>query len=891
MSESDRTPGVDDKVAIDDNCWLARYADWHSRGQHRRVAALGSGRRDSVLFVEDEVLVDGRDEKLVAELMRRYGAEVVPEPPLPEPPPELRRRHRRIDLAAMPRTLRLRLTEPPSAGEALGLLAEAAKRRRSRATAAKVTSERGARVASVVIRHALEGRRIGLNVLGESFVMPLTTAQEGPGLVYGNNPYQWPAFAGRTRMVDAWQLIDSIRSIVGDRFITVGILDGGFWLDNGGAPIVAAGQPASDFGVGVMQLNLQNEGQPAGGPNPANCGASACPWHGNAVASAAAAALNDQAGAAGSGGSVARPFLFRTDLSEAQVLRCVRICTAWGIDVLNMSFGLTVGDWELTFGSDEWEDTFQFAADNGVVLIAAAGNSMFDLPDDAAIRPATRTPGVLTVGALDAADNAWSGTNNGSNFGSSVNLWAPGVNIEVAPDPNNLQGRRATGTSFAAPIVAGVAAMMRYADPAIGSADVRRILVDNAWPGAGRVSRGLDAFAAVFATIHGTLPDNAEPNDLPQSAAPLIPGPGGALVPSIGIFTTRSTRSDRDYWGFSVSALSQVTVSVDWYQRLSSLYVAVEGEDPEARGPDEMRRTGGAATESIVLDGLLPPGNYRVRVSGDGATAYRLAVRLAAAELVGDGFEPNDSFDAAATLAFERDEWTLLRSRTWGPGTFDATLHLSRRWWVLGGPSVMNDDYFRFEVPRGDVFRQPTIAVFDADVPLDVTLFDAARAPLQTWSQVRKMRVKPPPESTVYLKVSAAAPTRYRISSLMALDSSVVPGPLQEELVFVLPDWWMEPTLHLQHPTEHFLVDLAHQPEDAGSIDVARSEPGLRLQLLDVDGQAVRDGQVLNDRVTVDTRGLERGRYLLRVQRDAESAGSIGTRLSLVPPLPPGRER
>lgn len=885
MSESHAKPGADGTVVtIDEESTLARYADWQARGRDCRVAALGAGRRDSVLFVEDEVLIDARDETLVDELTRRYGAEVVPELPIPPAPPALRR-DRRIDLAGMPRTLRMRLTKPPSREESLGLLREAAQRRRRSDSPATVTSERAAGAAAVVIRHALDGRRIGLNVIGESFVMPLTSAQEGPSLVYPSNPYQWPAFAGSTRMVDAWQLVDSIRSIVGDRFVTLGVLDGGFWLDNSGAPFVAPGQPASDFGAGVMQLNLQNEGQPAGGPNPANCGASACPWHGNAVASAAAAALNDQAGAAGSGGSVARPFLFRTDLSEAQVLRCVRICAAWGIDVLNMSFGITIGDWELTFGSDDWEDTFRFAADNGVVLIAAAGNSMFDLPDDAAIRPATRTPGVLTIGALDAANNAWTGTSNGSNFGSSVGLWAPGVNVEVAPDLLNLQGRRATGTSFAAPIVSGVAAMMRYADESISAADVRRHLVDTAWPGTGRVTRGLDAFAAVFAAIHGTLPDNSEPNDQPGTAGQLIPGPGGTLVPSIGLFTTRSTSSDRDYWRFQVNELSEVSVSVDWYERLSSLFIAVEGDDPEARGPADMQRTGNAQSGAMVLNGLLPPGTYRVRVSGTATTAYRLDVKIAAAELPGDIFEPNDSFEAAAPMAFRASKWVPLALRPFGPGTFDATLHLSKHWWVLGGPRMMNDDYFRFSVPESNVFGQPTISVFDADIPLDVTLYDAARQVIQTWTKVKNMTVKPQPESTVFLKVSADAPSRYRISSMLRVDPGAVPGPLQEELVPVLPDWWLDPPLHMRAALTHFAVDIEGRPSGADVIAFARTEPGLRLLLLDANGAPLREGRVSDDRVTVETNGLERGRYLLRVERQSSLEDAASTRLVLAPPL------
>jgi subtilisin family serine protease len=109
------------------------------------------------------------------------------------------------------------------------------------------------------------------------------------------------------------------------------------------------------------------------------------------------------------------------------------------------------------------------------------------------VRPATRTPGVITVGALDAGDNAA----GYSNYGSSVNIWAPGNNIPVVPDRDNPNGSQQSGTSLASPIVAGVAAMMRAVNPALDSETVRQILWDTGWPGTGRVTRGLDAFSGL----------------------------------------------------------------------------------------------------------------------------------------------------------------------------------------------------------------------------------------------------------------------------------------------------------------------------------------------------------------------------------------------------------
>ena len=898
------------RVRVDEESVLARFADWHTRLKGRPVAALGFEPSDATLFVADEVIIEGDDHELAEELKARYEAEVIPDAPLP-PQPAGFNRERRIDLDAMPKATRLRFAAPPRIDGVAGLLeravAEGAVNQAGRAGETgrdgqtsqdeiTVTSEIGAAVAAVAAHYASEGRTIGLNLFGQALAMPLSTIREGPVPIAGSAPATWrdattwQAFAGKTRIVDAWQLVDSIRQVRGDRFTTVGILDNGFWLDSRGVPVSPPLQVASDFGRGFVQVNLQNEARPAGG-----IGSGA--WHGNAVASAAVGTVNNANGAAGSGGTVAIPIFFQTDFSILQILRCVQICAAWGVDVLNMSFGTWGG---LPFYLAElWNKTFQFAFENGVVMVAAAGNDTLDLPDDRDIRPATRTPGVLTVGALDTADNAWSNAgmqtgslNSGSNFGSSVWLWAPGTSIPVAPDPGqgNGNGRQRTGTSFAAPIVAGVAAMMRFANDRLSAEEIQRILIETGWQGnGGRVTKGLDAFAAVFAAINHTLPDTDEPNNTPASARSLIPtGAGGALAPTFSGFTARSTGNDPDYYKFRVKKFSNVTVSVDWYERLSALYVAVEAEDPEVRGPDEMAQTGSSGSGSIVLAGLLPPGNYRIRIGGTGATAYRLLVRLKLAPLPVDQFEANDSFATAARLLFESSKWEPFGLRTWSPGTYDATLHQDRGAPVItggvGGP-VMNDDYFRLVVPAsGNVFRRAKVSVHNADERLDVALYDEAHTIIQRWAGVRSMAVYPPAGAICFLMVSGTAPTRYQISTSMSADPRAIPGPQQEELE-ILPKWWGDPpSLRLKDSVTHYLVEVNETRGDGEAIAFERPAEAVRLELLNPSGEVMREAEAVNGNLFIDTRGIERGDYVLRVSR-AEDAASSLLQLQAVPPV------
>jgi len=879
-----RTPRdpAEASIQVDEGSVLARFAEWHSRLKGRPVAAVGPESREALLFVADEVIIDGRDAQLAEELRSRYGAEAVPEAPLPSPPAAFHR-ERRFDADAMPMPMRMRFAKPPPIDGAIDVLARAVNSCEALQPPHVVTSPMACAVAAVAARHAMEGRPIGLNLFGRTLAMPLSSATDGAMPGVGSNPFTWPAFAGRSRMVEAWQLVDSIRQVRGNRFTSLAILDNGFWLDNRGVPVIPPGQPFSDFANSFAQLNLQDESRPAGGMNP-----DGSPWHGNATASTAAATLNDGVGAAGSGGSVAFPMFFQSDFSIDQILRCVRICAAWGIDVLNMSFG-TWGQTELWFPTSIWDKTFQFASDNGVVMIAAAGNDQLDLPDARNIRPATRTPGVLTVGALDGSDNAWVSPNGrGSNFGSSVWLWAPGTSIPVAPDQASASGSLVTGTSFASPMVAGVAAMMRFANPGLRASDVIRLLIDSGWDGSGRVTKGLDAFGAVFAAIHQALPDTDEPNNAPASARDLAPvGSAGTLGPAFSGFSARSTGTDPDYWRFRVEAFSTVSVAVDWYQRLSSLFVAVEADDPDANGPADMTPMGNSQSGRFVLTGLLPPGSYRVRVGGTGATAYRLLVTRAAAPLAADVFELNDSFAKAARLLFEATRWTI-GLRTWPPGTYDATLHQERGVpLVTGGLAglAMNDDFFRLDVPSNlDLLRQPTFSVHDADAPLDVTLFDASHQPLDAWTGVRRMSVHPPTGSICFVKVSGKQPTRYRITTRMSADPTKIPGPHQRALEFI-PEWWGDPAaLRLDESVTHFVVDINRHRGDGPGIAFEMPELPVRIELLDAAGEVVREAEPLKDILFVDTRGLQAGIGVLRISR-GDVAGSSAKALRVAPPL------
>ena len=298
----------------------------------------------------------------------------------------------------MPLPVRLRFPTPPRVSRATAQLENLVAQHVGIQGDVTVTSSAAAALASIVGRYAAEGRGIGLNVVGQTAQLRLATAQEGPGMFGGDDPFQYAAFAGKTRIAQAWQLLESRRAMLSlSTPVWLAILDGGFWLDATGKPTWRPGsrRPTSASGTyrSTWRTGLR---RPRGEPEQVR--RQLVPLARNAVASAAVAAVGNMAGAAGAGGTVALPAFFKTDLSLSQIFTCLNTCAAWGLDVLNMSF--SIESWELFFPTSSWDKAFQWAADNGVVLVTAAGNDGEQLPD-LNVRPATRTPGVITVGALD----------------------------------------------------------------------------------------------------------------------------------------------------------------------------------------------------------------------------------------------------------------------------------------------------------------------------------------------------------------------------------------------------------------------------------------------------------------------------------------------------------
>jgi membrane-anchored mycosin MYCP len=189
------------------------------------------------------------------------------------------------------------------------------------------------------------------------------------------------------------------------------------------------------------------------------------------------------------GAGAATPFV-------TQVADAVRWAVDHGADVINLSFTTNTLDWD-----PSWDSAFLYAFEHDVVIVVAAGNR--GTGTDRVGAPAT-IPGVLTVAGVDRTGTA------------SVEASTQGITIGISAPSEQLLGVSADGqlvlwdgTSGAAPIVAGVAALVRAAHPDLDAANVINRIIETARPAPGATSRPdklygyglLDAAAAVSASV------------------------------------------------------------------------------------------------------------------------------------------------------------------------------------------------------------------------------------------------------------------------------------------------------------------------------------------------------------------------------------------------------
>ncbi|AMW15157.1 protease [Streptomyces qaidamensis] len=156
---------------------------------------------------------------------------------------------------------------------------------------------------------------------------------------------------------------------------------------------------------------------------------------------------------------------------------------AWAIDrgarVISLSLGAPVRPGELF--PQTYELAAQLALTRGAVIVAAAGNSSLRPGFVAPVERPANCPSILAVASLDKALQTASTSCGGINGqGGEVNIAAPGKVVHSAA----VGGGYVTmsGTSMAAPHVAGVLALLSQGNPDASAAELTASLLSGAFP-------------------------------------------------------------------------------------------------------------------------------------------------------------------------------------------------------------------------------------------------------------------------------------------------------------------------------------------------------------------------------------------------------------------------
>ncbi|OGL60998.1 hypothetical protein A3H10_03400 [Candidatus Uhrbacteria bacterium RIFCSPLOWO2_12_FULL_46_10] len=274
--------------------------------------------------------------------------------------------------------------------------------------------------------------------------------------------------------------------------------------------------------------------------------------HGTVVAGIIAAVGNNVEGVAG--------VAWRTRIMPLRVLdrqgqgdvedvaRAVEYATNNGASIINLSF---VG----TGASQRLEAALARAYAAGVLIVVAAGNSdeSGGLNLDTSPRYPicydvnSRSNWILGVTATDTLDQRAPFANYGENC---VDISAPGYSIfstqvyDLAKNLSEAYGGGWSGTSLAAPMVAGTAALVRAQNRKLSPAEVAVVLMDSADSIVG-VNRsaaklmGRGRLNVARALKGASTPGIKPPQENVAEGSRLITMPASVMVPEVRIFTLR----------------------------------------------------------------------------------------------------------------------------------------------------------------------------------------------------------------------------------------------------------------------------------------------------------------------------------------------------------------
>ena len=312
------------------------------------------------------------------------------------------------------------------------------------------------------------------------------------------------------RLPEAWEIVkgeDATKPVV------IAIVDAGgewrhedlranAWTNQHEIPGNGIDDDGNGFIDDVHGANFANEDATNNDPTgvPESPGA----WHGTTVAGAASAVTDNAKGIAGAAWN-AQLMHVNAGCRSGGLGIChgyegILYAAANGADIINASWG---GYRKYPTPPTRMQtQTLDLATDMGALVVASAGNDGADVTRDYVPIYPYAHPRVLSVGATfkDSRTKAYF-----SNYGKNIDVFAAGVSI-ITTAPDGKYSHDAQGTSFAAPLASGVAALVKTRFPEISADELREQIrlasenMDNENRGyaEGRLGRGyINAEAAV----------------------------------------------------------------------------------------------------------------------------------------------------------------------------------------------------------------------------------------------------------------------------------------------------------------------------------------------------------------------------------------------------------